>query len=418
MSKQQYMHDLWDALDAFGDDVRDEIIEDYEEHFKDGLEKGKTEDQIVEELGSIDDLVAELKELRGDNEKKEEKTDSKNDFESKAESFEKYTKSFASAIGTLAATISNEAGKIFDSAVNGTSNFTGTVVNMGEKVAEKSVDFAKEVRDSFNSKMSENAESERTSASASFTETKNMILEVQVGNVVVKDSSDGALHVDYKNYGTANQLLAYKFDYSEKDGTAYVSVKKQPGVTNFFRALAIPRIVVTVELPANFGDIKIHSLAGNISVSNVSFNDADITAMAGNIDFAYVKANDIEARSMAGNVSFEEESANMLHCRTNAGNASVSGAVKEIGVSSNAGDVKINCKDCEKIEASTTAGNIKIALEGIKGYEADANTCAGNVKMAFGEAYVKGSHVGKYVMGDGSVKITAKTSAGNIKIAG
>ena len=69
MNKQEYMYNLFEALRPFDEDVRNEIISDYEEHFADGLASGKTEEQIVEELGSIDELIAELKDLKGKNKK-------------------------------------------------------------------------------------------------------------------------------------------------------------------------------------------------------------------------------------------------------------------------------------------------------------------------------------------------------------
>ena len=63
MNKQEYMYNLFEALRPFDEDVRNEIISDYEEHFADGLANGKTEEQIVEELGPIDELIAEKESL-------------------------------------------------------------------------------------------------------------------------------------------------------------------------------------------------------------------------------------------------------------------------------------------------------------------------------------------------------------------
>ena len=44
MNKQEYMYNLFEALRPFDEDVRNEIISDYEEHFADGLANGKTEE--------------------------------------------------------------------------------------------------------------------------------------------------------------------------------------------------------------------------------------------------------------------------------------------------------------------------------------------------------------------------------------
>ena len=75
MSRQEYMKNLIEALSEFDEDIREEIINDYEDHFVNGAKSGKSEDEIANELGSIDELVSDLKALSGsgETEKTEEK---------------------------------------------------------------------------------------------------------------------------------------------------------------------------------------------------------------------------------------------------------------------------------------------------------------------------------------------------------
>ena len=65
MSRQEYMKNLIEALSEFDEDIREEIINDYEDHFVNGTKSGKSEDEIAKELGSIDELVSDLKALSG-----------------------------------------------------------------------------------------------------------------------------------------------------------------------------------------------------------------------------------------------------------------------------------------------------------------------------------------------------------------
>ncbi|MGN0401748.1 MAG: DUF4097 family beta strand repeat-containing protein [Acetatifactor sp.] len=62
MSKAEYMNSLKEKLQCFNIDLQREIFEDYEEHFTEGAVLGKTEEQIIEELGSIDDMIGEISE--------------------------------------------------------------------------------------------------------------------------------------------------------------------------------------------------------------------------------------------------------------------------------------------------------------------------------------------------------------------
>lgn len=63
MTKQEYMDSLRRHLEAFNQDMLEEIMSDYEEHFREGMENGKTEEEVIEELGDIEDLVQELRQL-------------------------------------------------------------------------------------------------------------------------------------------------------------------------------------------------------------------------------------------------------------------------------------------------------------------------------------------------------------------
>ncbi len=66
MNKLEYLSALKEALRDTDKDMMNEIISDYEEHFQVGMENGKSEEQICEELGKIEDLVQEIKEVYGD----------------------------------------------------------------------------------------------------------------------------------------------------------------------------------------------------------------------------------------------------------------------------------------------------------------------------------------------------------------
>ncbi len=59
MNKRDYLDLLRYYLRDLPGVVVNDIIYDYEEHFNAGIENGKTEEQISEELGSPDDIAKE-----------------------------------------------------------------------------------------------------------------------------------------------------------------------------------------------------------------------------------------------------------------------------------------------------------------------------------------------------------------------
>ncbi len=91
MNKNEYLAALKNALKDTDQSIMEEIVSDYEEHFQVGIQKGKSEEQICEELGSIDDLIKEIKEVYHaasiDEKKEQEKETEDNKEDSKTKKF-------------------------------------------------------------------------------------------------------------------------------------------------------------------------------------------------------------------------------------------------------------------------------------------------------------------------------------------
>lgn len=61
MNREQFLKTLEASLAAFTEEERKDILYDYEEHIRIGLESGKTEDELIEELGSPEDIARQYK---------------------------------------------------------------------------------------------------------------------------------------------------------------------------------------------------------------------------------------------------------------------------------------------------------------------------------------------------------------------
>lgn len=61
MKKNEYMRLLKEKLNQFDETLQREILEDYRRHFAEGELAGRTEEEIIQELGDIDEMILELK---------------------------------------------------------------------------------------------------------------------------------------------------------------------------------------------------------------------------------------------------------------------------------------------------------------------------------------------------------------------
>jgi uncharacterized membrane protein len=65
MNKEQFLADLEKRLGALPSRERQDILYDYKEHFQAGLEEGKTEQEVIEALGSPESIAREQLSLYG-----------------------------------------------------------------------------------------------------------------------------------------------------------------------------------------------------------------------------------------------------------------------------------------------------------------------------------------------------------------
>lgn len=66
MNKNQFLYELQQALEPVDQDMMLEILADFEEHFANGIQQGRTEDQLAQELGQPSEIARAYKESLAD----------------------------------------------------------------------------------------------------------------------------------------------------------------------------------------------------------------------------------------------------------------------------------------------------------------------------------------------------------------
>jgi len=465
MTKIEYMEALKSALKDFDNDIQEEIINDYEEHFAIGAANGKSEEEIAEELGSIDELVEELTSLQGNGaEKKSDKTfKSAEDIQ---KNFDDMLKGFAGFLGSMAASVSNNAGKFTEGFANeaesfakefaeGFDNVAGKVVNKSTEYAEKFVDkskaFAEEVASSYKNNKTEEpkaeevneevkaeedidpgftidpevefanteANEEKSFSDGEYNENaKRVIIETDSADVVIDKAEDGKLDFEYVNDGTPNQQLAYKFDVKQEGDTVRVTCKKQLSKTSFFNFIPVPDITVTAHIPAGLDRLDVHVVSGDVTIDDVNLSTLAITTVSGNVDTNNTNAGNASISSMSGDINIDNTNSSVLSVKTVSGDVLFAGSVSNANAVTTSGDLEIKASGMKDLAVSTVSGDTSIELKNATGYRANIKSVSGDMGIRLGEEGSSYLRSGSYTLGDGSCNITVSSVSGDIDIVG
>ena len=421
MNKQEYMYNLFEALRPFDEDVRNEIISDYEEHFADGLASGKTEEQIVEELGPIDELIAELKDLKGKNKKGF-------DFDSMdiSKAADNLVKGIAGLVGSFAGTVTKGAEKMGESFSGGVDEFADSfakgVTNAAEKVYNKGSEFAKDISNSY--KATRNSDPDTTDATTdeangSSDNATEIVVEGDCANIYVTASRDNVARINYSNHGTANQQLAYAFECYQRGNILYgIAKRKSFGITNFFKSLTSPRIDLTVEVPRDFKAVTFKTASGAIRVTGISAGRAVVGGVSGGIDINSCGFETLKVNNISGHVTVDGVNSNDIVVETISGSVNVAAAASKIRAVTTSGRINLLTRNADKIDAAAVSGSIDMKLDGCSGINANVSSVSGRIDLACGESVVRGTKSGKFTLGNGSTTVKASTVSGSISVEG
>ena len=500
MSRQEYMSKLIEALSSFDEDIRTEIINDYEDHFVNGLKSGKSEDEIAEELGSIEELVSDLNALSGRTENQEagatENGEAGKEEDAKKGSFSEEAsakindviKSFASLIGEMAAGVSKGTEKVSSSVgggakdfasgakdfannfasgfMKGYENIANGVGNVADKVADKTSKFAKEVSDSYRRSMNlppkeektdgedadtkdfddfevddiadnlskkfsdaveeitskafgnDDAEDDESGEFYSFSDdVENVVIEVEGAEVYLDSSDDDTLTFNYENEGNPNQQLAYRLDLKQKGKTVYATVKKQPGLSNFFQTLGCPDISLYVGIKDSIRKASVRTMSGEVTANEIDVEQLTINSMSGDINVEDCSITTMELSTMSGDIDVSLDEGSAATVSSISGDIGFSGSCESIHAKTTSGDISFTIdNENSDITASSVSGDIDVELSNDSGYVANVKSTAGAINLSCGDEDKEITRSGSYIMGDGGAKLSLSSISGDIDV--
>lgn len=464
MTKSEYMAALQNKLERFNRELQQELMEDYEQHFAEGIAAGKTEEEIMAELGSIEDMIQELPEEDAQRDGILIKTQNGTKIH-------------------MTGGIEIERAKIGDASGSDTgaedSGYIqtpfGQVPATLDKALEEGSDAGRDAED----------------AGVSMTYTggyEAVVIDGLIADVSLERSDDGQIRVEYRNNGDRFMQEKYRFYQYEEAGVLHVGVKKNENANaeakqavkfmlfgkkvkmdfdnSFTNAVSnvwndvwnsgtngsitldvrIPSGIPQVELKTQSGDINVRDVdpvqldmsttSGDMEIYHVTVDRLKINAASGDITAQQVSSSDMEANTASGDMDLTDVEAGALRLQTASGDiegkymrgneallgaasgdVEFDGAFERYQAKTGSGDVDMKVQaGAREVQISTGSGDVDVDLTAVEGAEVTVSTGSGEAVIhGAGNVRSKISR-GTYTVGSGDCKVYVSTGSGDAEV--
>ena len=401
MTKNEYLAALNQALANYSPNFKKDILDAFEAHFQEGISEGRSEEEIMNDLGTIDDVIENIHMMGGEKETVHK--------EQKNKDYEVLKEGLSTAFHAFT--------RIADEALGHAKDFTA---NMNRK------------------KNTAQYYSEPQSETLPSSIVKLVIhSETLMSSLDIKLEKGNELHYEFtQSHSIFTNPISDGIRCEVSDTTGKILVNGSGNLT-----VQIPDGVTTIAMEAPAGDVDIndikldefecHNTSGDITLNRVEMKRADFKMMAGDLDISdstfdeigmQLSCGDVDltnttgnlyANLSAGDIDIQKHAADVIQISATAGDIDMEVSSPNIEVKSTAGDIDLNVHgDIHSIKVTSTAGDIDMTTDS-KDYQASLSTNFGDVDFDDDLPYQK-LHGKKYIVGNGKGEILIKTNAGDI----
>lgn len=251
-------------------------------------------------------------------------------------------------------------------------------------------------------------------------EGASLNLEHGDGNVDVTTWSKDVVDIDVVYRATFNgitRLEPQDFEVEfEKRGDQITVIGREPNIIGI-GAHRVHKYQYTIKAPAYVSlnvrgvdgnvmvegrdnDVKIHSVDGNIVVSDVTASIVDIESIDGNLALSDINT-DVNAEAVDGNINIENVDNSKCFCKSIDGNITIDGGSGNFEAGAVDGNIKLLKIGAESVDAHTSDGRIELELEKSEAPDVRLKSGDGNVRVTLANGT--------------SVKINVHTGDGRIR---
>ncbi len=440
MKREEYMGALKNALAGFDEELAQEIVNDYEERFRVGLEKGKTEEQVIAELGSIKDLVDELGEMQqsasdsfrtagasADTQKNAESANggweqSSNNGTSGTYYQEKsFADSFDSAMkkfGKVLDSVMKEAGRVIEDAAE--------KMEYHFEEAKKNHYYTYDGNGTFTYEGSEKdmeGEPNVEQTGEGMEGCHKVVVDADIADIKVSSTKEAQPRAVCHYYSHKTAML-YPFYAKQEGDTFYVGVRRNQDSekkSGFFQFSMSPSIEIELMLPEGVVLVEAGSSSGDMELYEVTAEEMVLRTKSGDISASYLVCDRVNMETLSGDLALLKSVTKTVTLSSKSGDCTIDrlegeGDRTELVVRTASGDAELRSVQAAKAEISTASGDI--SADALQGINAKFHTASGDITITDCHG---GSLEANSASGDVSVKAdygryAVKTQSGEVNL--
>ncbi|MDE7353471.1 MAG: DUF4097 family beta strand repeat-containing protein [Acetatifactor sp.] len=367
MTKNDYLDSLKEKLEKFGKELQEEILEDYRQHFAEGEKQGRTEEEIIEELGNVEEMIRELSEMDQDREPDRE-----------------YKK------------IERERNCTYIGEYKG--------IELSGEEADILLEPSEENRIQVEYKNDKGAETQLQYDFYQY--DKDGIFFAGVRRIHSGENQRikilGKIMVTYQSHFFGNN-----------GGSIQLRVRVPKGMLRV-SAAATSGDISACDLEV--GELQCKTGSGDIDISAIRLKKLQIGSGSGDIDASGIRAESGSIHAASGDIDLNDCEIGELACSTASGDISMKARTKDCRCSTGSGDIDLKVTGPERINCSAGSGDLKLQIQDVDGVEAKISQGSGDAaiyRKGEGGRRIKG---GTYTYGNGACKVKVSIGSGDMEL--
>ena len=386
MKKDEFFAQLRNAFAGMDEELLTDILGDYENHFKEGMENGKSEVEICDELGNVEEIRQAF--------------------------LDENPAAMTINVNSNSDTVGNS--DIYNRFYPGIQRVNAQLTDADIEIKKSSTnDVELSVTGGLADDIEALKETLRVSASA--------------GTLSIQQEKKAGISVSY----AASRLFGFKVGKYSAGIVIHIAVPEQ------FEKIKVKSISGDiVENDISSEHFLVEAVSGDISVDQLNTTQCELNSKSGDI-----KANNISAKTLlihtgSGDVGVEDCQAdellassisgdvNVIACKADKMDVvSISGDIKaefdksaQCRAKSTSGDCKVTIGNQVDAVVSSTSGDVNVRYIGEIGLEMALSSTSGDVSAVCGEINSKGKKKVQERFGEPDSKLKASTISGDIKV--